>query len=113
MDAHIDMTEHMNDLAERLARDTMYQAICNGDPRALARLQREGSVKATIDLRREAPLGQRQVESLLSFMVSEEVERSLEDAEGDNKVYDALGEHRILGKCKPKKGTKKSRVMGY
>lgn len=111
MDAHIDMTEQMNDLAERLARDTMYQAICNGDPKALARLQREGSKTITIDPRRETPFGQRQVESLLSFMVSEEIERALEDAEGDNVVYDALGEHRVLGRAKKKK--KKSRVMNY
>lgn len=111
MDAHIDMTESMNDLAERLARDTMYQAICNGNPAAMAKLQREGSVQTTIDLRREAPLGQRQVESLLSFMVSPSTEKALEDAEGDNVVYDALGEHRILGRAKKK--SKKSRVMKY
>jgi len=101
-DAHIDMTEKMEDLAERLARDTMYHAICHGDPKAMARLEKQGSVKATIDPRREAPLGQRQVESLLCFMVSEETERAMEDAERDNIVYDALGEHRILGPAKKK-----------
>ena len=102
VDKHIDIEESMNDIAERLARDTMYHAICHGDPRAMARLEKEGSTTVAIDLRKEAPLGQRQVESLLCFMVSEEVERELEDAERDNIVYDALGEHRILGAAKKK-----------
>jgi hypothetical protein len=110
MDAHIDMTEQMNSLAERLAQDTMYRAVCQGDPSALARLQRQGSVQTTIDLRKETPLGQRQVESLLSFMVSETTERAMEDAERDNIVYDGLGEHRILGRVKK---NKKKRTMKY
>ena len=111
MDAHIDMQESTGDLADRLARDTMFRAICDGDPRAMARLQQEGSTTVTVDLRREAPLGQRQVESLLCFMVSDEAERAMEDAERDNIVYDGLGEHRILGKKKKKK--KKSRMVSY
>jgi hypothetical protein len=110
VDKHIDVEESMNDIAERLARDTMYHAICHGDPRAMARLEKEGSIKATIDLSREIPLGQRQVESLLCFMVSEEVERELEDAERDNIVYDGLGEHRMLGRKKKKK---KKMPRGY
>ena len=100
MDAHIDVTESPGELAERLAQDAMYQAICTGNPRAMARLQKEGSVETILDLRREAPVGQRQVESLLRFMVSKETERDMEDAEGDNIVYDGLGEHRVLGKKK-------------
>jgi hypothetical protein len=36
-------------------------------------------------------------------MVSEEIERAMEDAEGDNAVYDALGTHRVLGEKKPTK----------
>ena len=110
MDAHIDMVESTTELADRLARDTMFRAICEGDPTAMARLQKEGSTTIPIDLRREAPLGQRQVESLLCFMVSPELEKALEDAEGDNVVYDGLGEHRILGKKKKKK---KSRMVSY
>ncbi len=111
MDAHIDMQESTTELADRLARDTMFRAICEGDPSAMVRLQKEGSATAYIDLRREVPLGQRQVESLLCFMVSHETEMALEDAEGDNIVYDGLGEHRILGQSKKKK--KKSRTMSY
>lgn len=111
MDVHIDMTEQLNNLAESLAQNTMYQAICRGDPNSLAKLQREGSKTISVDLRKETPLGQRQVESLLSFMVSNETEKELEDAEGDNIVYDALGEHRILGLAKKKQ--KKSRILGY
>ncbi len=103
MDAHIDMTESTTELADRLARDTMFRAICEGDSAAMARLQKEGSTTVTIDFRREALLGQRQVESLLCFMVSPELEKEIEDAEGDNVVYDGLGEHRILGKKKKKK----------
>ncbi len=48
-----------------------------------------------------------QVESLLAFLVEYSIERALEDAERNNIVYDALGDHRILGKHKRKK--KKSR----
>ncbi len=111
VDLHLDIKESMTDISERLARDTMYHAICHGDPRAMARLEKEGGIKATIDLRKEVPLGQRQVESLLCFMVSEEIERELEDAERDNIVYDALGEHRLLGLAKKKK--KKKITRGY
>lgn len=111
MDAHIDMTQEVHDLVERLSRSVAYRAICQGDSSALAKLQREGSVKTTIDLQREVPLGQRQVESLLSFMVSPDTERALENAERDNLVYDALGEHRILGRAKKK--SKKSRRIDY
>ena len=100
MDAHIEVTESPGELAERLAQDAMYQAICTGNPRAMARLQKEGSIQTTVDLRKEAPIGQRQVESLLRFMVSKEIERDMEDAEGDNVVYDGLREHRVLGKKK-------------
>ena len=110
MDTHISLTESTSELADRLARDTQYRAICEGDPNSMHRLQQEGSIKTTIDLRRDLPLGQRQVESLLCFMVSDEIERELEDAEGDNIVYDGLGEHRILGKKKKKK---KSRTISY
>ena len=111
MDAHIEMTESTSDLAKRLEQDTRFQAICNGDSRAMSRLQREGSIQTTIGLRRETPLGQRQVESLLRFMISEETTRAFEDAEGDNLVYDSLGEHRILGRAKKKK--KKMRTTSY
>ncbi len=103
MDAHIDMTESTTELAERLSRDTMYRAICDGDPYAMRRLQKEGSANAIIDIRREAPLGQRQVESLLCFIVSPDAEKSMEDAAMDNIVYDGLGEHRILGRKKKRK----------
>ena len=111
MDAHIDMQESTADLADRLARGTMFRAICDGDPGAMSRLEKEGSTTVTIDLRREAPLGQRQVESLLCFMVSDETKIEMENAERDNIVYDGLGEHRILGK--KKKVKKKSRALGY
>jgi len=107
MDAHIDAEETTRSLAERLARDTMFHAICHGDPRAMRRLEQQGSIKIPIDLRREAPLGQRQVESLLRFMVPRQIEREFEDAEGDNVVYDALGEHRILGRVRKKTSSRK------
>ncbi len=110
MDAHIDMNESTSELADRLARDSMFRAICGGEPRSMHKLQQAGSVTAHIDMKREAPLGQRQVESLLCFMISSDIERDLEDAEGDNVVYDGLGEHRILGKKKKKK---KSRIQSY
>lgn len=108
---HIDMNQEIQDLLAARQKDIAWRAIVEGDTQALAKLQRQGSVQATIDLRKETPIGQRQVESLLRFMVSPETERAMEDAEGDNKVYDALGEHRILGRAKKKK--KKSRVVKY
>ena len=49
-------------------------------------------------------LGPAQRESLLAFIVSTEIEDAMSHAEGDNIVYDALGEHRILGKSRKKKG---------
>ena len=97
MDAHINIVEKKDNPAEQLAKEIMYQAICNGNPVAMSRLQKEGGVETVIDLRRDAPVGQRQVESLLRFVVSSDLERSMEDAEGDQIVYDGLGEHRILG----------------
>lgn len=51
----------------------------------------------------EDTLGPQQVESLLAFMVENSTERALENAERDNIVYDALGDHRVLGKNKKKK----------
>lgn len=108
MHIHQDAEETTRSIAERLARDTMFQAICNGDIKAMSRLEKQGSIQIPVDLRRETPLGQRQVESLLRFMVSRDIEYALEDAEGDNKVYDALGDHRILGKKKRKPA---SRIM--
>lgn len=48
-------------------------------------------------------LGARQVESLLSFIVEDSTERALNTAELDNRTYDGLGEHRILGRNKKKK----------
>ena len=111
MDAHIDIEERMRHVSKQRADHTMRQAICAGDPAALAKLQEGGDSKVALGAldkcareyelkRREAPLGPRQVESLLCFMVSPEIEKALEDAEGDNGVYDALGEHRILGRRK-------------
>ena len=121
VNTHISLTESTSELADRLARDTQYKAICDGDPQAMSKLQQQGSIGGWHDSfhkcaneneikRQGTPLGQRQVESLLCFMVSPELERELEDAEGDNVVYDGLGEHRILGK---KKKIKKSRTISY
>jgi hypothetical protein len=102
MDAHIDMQESTKDLAERLAQDSLFQAICDGDTRAMSRIQRDGSRQVSVDMRKEVPLGQRQVESLLRFIVSDSTKRDMEDAERDNIVYDGLGEHRLLGRKKKK-----------
>ena len=114
MDAHIDIQndiqESTTELAERLARDTLFRAVCEGNSSAMSRVEKEGSTTVAINLRREIPFGQRQVESLLCFMVSGPTEKALEDAEGDNVVYDGLGEHRVLGK---KKKAKKSRTISY
>jgi len=48
-------------------------------------------------------LGPQQVESLLTFVVEDSVERALTTTELDNIVYDGLGDHRILGRAKKKK----------
>jgi hypothetical protein len=49
-------------------------------------------------------IGPAQRESLLAFIVSTEIEDAMSHAEADHKVYDALGEHRILGESKRGKG---------
>ncbi len=54
-------------------------------------------------------LAPQQVESLLAFLVEDPTQRDMENVERDNIVYDALGDHRILGKHKKKKKKKKSR----
>lgn len=103
--AHLDMDSDVRDLIENLDRNTAYRAICHGDPHAMARLQKNGS--ATITVGNEGtPQGERQVESLLRFIVDRPLLYAMEDAEADNKMYDHLGEHRILGKHKKKKGKK-------
>ncbi len=119
MDAHLDMEELTREISQRRATELMYQAICTGEPVAMIKLQQEGSVnsssfsmsKCTREnalKRQSALLGTRQVESLLRFMVSREVQYQMEDAESDHKIYDSLGSHRILGKKK-----KKTRLISY
>ncbi len=61
----------------------------------------------------EDNLGPQQVESLLAFVVGNPTERFLEDTERDNIVYDALGDHRILGKHKKKKKKKARPTVSY
>ncbi len=51
-------------------------------------------------------LGPQQVESLLTFVVEDSVDRALGTAEMDNRVYDGLGEHRLLGRAKRKQKKK-------
>lgn len=111
MDAHLDMEELTREISQRRATELMYRAICTGEPIAMTKLQQKGSVGSSSSSmykcaqenamkRREVLLGTNQVESLLRFMVSREVQYQMEDAEGDNKIYDSLGNHRILGKKK-------------
>lgn len=49
-------------------------------------------------------LGPAQRESLLAFVIATDIEDAMSHAEGDNIVYDALGEHRILGPHRKVKG---------
>lgn len=110
MDAHLDMEELTREISQRRATELMYRAICTGELIAMAELQKQGTAKAGPAMeqcgrenamkRRAALLGTDQVESLLRFMVSREVQYQMEDAEGDNKIYDSLGNHRILGRKK-------------
>ncbi len=111
MDAHLDMEALTREITQRRELELMYQAICTGEPVAMAKLQQEGSVgpssfsmskcaRENALKRQSALLGTRQVESLLRFMVSREVQYQMEDAEGDQKIYDSLGSHRILGQKK-------------
>lgn len=75
-------------------------------------LNQRAQVRSCADLRitingetvpNEDLLGTRQVESLLSFIVEDKMERALGEAELDNRTYEGLGEHRILGRAKKKK----------
>ena len=82
----------------------------SNNPAAIAWRSLQKCASENREHNRETPFGERQVESFLRFMVSQEIEREFEDAVADNIVYDSLGEHRILGKAKKKK---KKRSMAY
>ena len=100
---HIDMNQVIQDEITDPKNSLEHRAICYGDPDDLKQLSSKGSMQLTISPNKEVPSGPRQVESLLRFVVSKEVERAMEDTVADNIVYNQLGEHRILGKMKNKK----------
>jgi len=100
---HLNLDEDIRELIAAREKDTVFQAICRGNPKALDELHRSDTrPPLCIDPYAEIPDGPRQVESLLRFVVGRSLEREMEDAEADNIVYDQLGEHRVLGakKCK-------------
>ncbi len=103
-DVHIDMMEVLDHISENKANALLNRAILDGDSRAMSQLIQERSTTISFDPR-AALSGPSQVESLLRFVVDNPLGKEIEDAEADNIVYDALGDHRILGK---KKKTKKS-----
>ena len=106
--AYIDMNEDIQKMLVKRQSNNEWMAIVQGDRRALAELQntppkRYEELSLKIAAERKGPeFGPRQTESFLHF-VFEGKERQIEDAEADNIVYEALGEHRILGKAKKKK----------
>ena len=99
---HIDLEQDVKSLLEKRENDLAFRAICEGEEEAMSALQNKGSL-ALGKIEEEASLGATQVQSLLRFCIEREIERAFEEAEGDNIVYDGLGEHRILGKAKKKK----------
>jgi hypothetical protein len=106
---HLNLDEEIRELLQAREKDTVFQAICRGNPKALDKLHRSDTREPVrIDPYDETPAGPRQVESLLQLVVGRSLERALEDAEADNLVYDQLGEHRILGTKKKKKGKNRS-----
>jgi hypothetical protein len=108
MDKHIDMNPEIQRILVSRAQDVVYRAIVEGNPNAMLQLQHDnqavvGKVLAKARRERKDP-GPAQVQSFLRFVVDRATERQMEDAEADNVVYDALGEHRILGKKRKQKG---------
>lgn len=106
VDIHIDMNPEIQKLLALREGDLPYRAIVQGDPYAMARLVNTSNPGWAEKIAREskAHLGPSQVESFLRFIVDRPTERALEDAGVDNLVYDQLGEHRVLGKKKGRKG---------
>ena len=102
MDKHIDMNPEIQRLVLAREQDVAYKAIVQGDPNAMSQLQYDNQAvvgEVLAKARRERKdSGPAQVESFLHFVIDRVTERQIEDAEADNVVYDALGEHRILGK---------------
>ncbi len=88
---HVQRVRHVNHLKHATKKEEVY-------PGKVFRVSVNGETVPEADT-----LPPQQVESLLAFMVGDPTERSLEDTERDNIVYDALGDHRILGKHKKKK----------
>ncbi len=115
MDLHLDMNTEIQNLIKAQEDSLAFRAICQGDKAAMAKLRNHSDagsaqvLEKAVRERKDTPFGQAQVQSFLRFMVSNETTLALEDAERDNMVYDALGDHRVLGK--PKK--KKRRVVSY
>ena len=96
---HVQQVRHENHLKRATKKEEVY-------PGMVFRVSVNEETVLTED-----NLGPQQVESLLAFMVEADIERGLENAEMDNIVYDALGDHRILGKHKKKK--KKAPATSY
>ncbi len=115
MDLHIDMNTEVQNLIRAQEESLAFRAICQGDKAAMAKLRNRSDagsaqvLEKAVRERKDTPFGQAQVESFLRFMVSRETTRDIEDVGRDNLVYDALGEHRVLGKAKKKK----RRVVSY
>ena len=110
---HIDMTDTIQKVIQDRANSLINRAILDGDREAMKKIEAQGSKMVGPSGRNleTPPYGERQVESLLRFVVEHPLGRAIEDAEADNIVYDGLGEHRILGKHKKKK--QKKAPSGY
>lgn len=113
MDRHIDMTHEIQELLADRQKDLLHRAICEGDPKAMRKIEAAGSAKEALPFQELNDLGARQVESILQFVISRETQRAMEDATADNHVYAQLGEHRILGKRKSKNLKKKKVTKSY
>jgi len=112
---HLDIQSILQKELEKQRKDRLLHVQ---DVRTVEHLKRVAeSVSSHITVTEETVphgdiLGPQQVESLLSFVVEDSVERALTGTDLDNIVYDGLGEHRILGKHKKKKKKKKSTPYG-
>jgi hypothetical protein len=107
------MNEKIHHVLQQRTEDLAFRAICLGDPLAMKQLQNKGSKERFNETYAKIVRERKEVSPnegfTLPLYVSEELAQSIIEAEGDNAVYDNLGEHFILGKSKKKKKKKKKR----
>ncbi len=108
---HLDMNSEIQKILQERRASGMFSNPSKDEKqkRAEEAYVQCGMENALVRRNKGISVGERQVESILRFIIDRPTQIQLEDAVADNIVYDQLGEHRILGKKKSKKKKKKMR----